>query len=73
MQLGIPIAQSRRVRHPEAGANEHLRTIAARLGWRTAGRAEWKDLEEFLLARGIEHDVPSMDPRRTAGVLLPPG
>ncbi|KOX11916.1 hypothetical protein ADK67_48195 [Saccharothrix sp. NRRL B-16348] len=28
--------------------------------WRAAKAAEWKDLEEFLLARALEHDAPSV-------------
>ncbi len=39
---------------------EHLRLVATRLGWRTAGPAEWKDIGEFLLARAIEHDAPAL-------------
>ncbi|MEV0682142.1 DUF4158 domain-containing protein [Actinosynnema sp. NPDC050436] len=34
--------------------------VAVRLGWRAAKAGEWKDLEEFLLARALEHDAPSV-------------
>jgi hypothetical protein len=60
VQLGIPIADLAGYGARKQTRTEHLRAIAARLGWRTAGRAEWKDLEEFLLARAIEHDAPSV-------------
>ncbi len=60
VQLGIPIADLAGYGARKQTRTEHLRTIAARLGWRTAGKAEWKDLEEFLLARAIEHDAPSV-------------
>lgn len=38
----------------------HLQQVARYLGWRTAGELEWKELEEFLLARAMEHDSPSL-------------
>ena len=37
---------------------EHLRLAARYLGWRAAGPLELKELDEFLLARGLEHDSP---------------
>ncbi|MFE2757946.1 DUF4158 domain-containing protein [Actinosynnema sp. NPDC059335] len=60
VQLGIPIADLAGYGARAQTRTEHLRVAADRLGWRTAGRAEWKDLEEFLLARAIEHDAPSV-------------
>ncbi|SDG69828.1 Transposase and inactivated derivatives, TnpA family [Lentzea fradiae] len=60
VQLGIPIADLAGYGARAQTRTEHLRVVADRLGWRTAGRAEWKDLEEFLLARAIEHDAPSV-------------
>jgi hypothetical protein len=60
VQLGVPIADLAGYGARKQTRTEHLRTIAARLGWRSAGRAEWKDLEEFLLARAVEHDAPSV-------------
>ncbi|MEV5543700.1 Tn3 family transposase [Saccharopolyspora shandongensis] len=44
----------------EQTRTEYLRLVAARQGWRTADAAEWKELEEFLLARAVEHDAPSV-------------
>jgi hypothetical protein len=39
---------------------EHLRLAAQYLGWRPAGAMELKDLDEFLLARAMEHDSPTL-------------
>lgn len=38
----------------------HLRLVAAYLGWRPPGAVEFKELDEFLLARAMEHDSPSL-------------
>ncbi|MCX4091961.1 DUF4158 domain-containing protein [Nocardia sp. alder85J] len=39
---------------------EHLRLAAQYLGWRTGGSMELKELDEFLLARAMEHDSPTL-------------
>ena len=39
---------------------EHLRLAAQYLGWRTATMLELKELDEFLLARAMEHDSPTL-------------
>nr|WP_275106793.1 DUF4158 domain-containing protein [Nocardia brasiliensis] len=39
---------------------EHLRLAAQYLGWRVASAMELKDLDEFLLARAMEHDSPTL-------------
>ncbi len=39
---------------------EHLRLVAQHLGWRAAGSLEYKELDEFLLARALEHDSPTL-------------
>nr|WP_245718261.1 DUF4158 domain-containing protein [Nocardia miyunensis] len=39
---------------------EHLRLVARYLGWRSAGAMEFKELDEFLLARAMEHDSPTL-------------
>lgn len=39
---------------------EHLRLVAQFLGWRAAGSMELKELDEFLLARSMEHDSPTL-------------
>ena len=57
---GAPISELVGYGGREQTRTEHLGLVAARLGWRTADAAEWKDLEEFLLARAVEHDAPSV-------------
>jgi TnpA family transposase len=44
----------------EQTRTDHLRLVLRYLGWRTAGRLELKELGEFLLARAMEHDSPSL-------------
>jgi hypothetical protein len=39
---------------------EHVRLVARYLGWRNAGAMELKELDEFLLARALEHDSPTL-------------
>ena len=39
---------------------DHLREVARYLGWRSADSLAWKDLDEFLLARAMEHDSPRL-------------
>ena len=39
---------------------QHLRLVAQYLGWRAAGAMELKELDEFLLARAMEHDSPTL-------------
>nr|WP_280499512.1 DUF4158 domain-containing protein [Nocardia farcinica] len=39
---------------------EHVRLAARYLGWRAAGALEFKELDEFLLARAMEHDSPTL-------------
>ena len=39
---------------------EHLRLAAQYLGWRAPGSMELKELDEFLLARAMEHDSPTL-------------
>ncbi|WP_308188379.1 Tn3 family transposase [Nocardia australiensis] len=39
---------------------EHLRLAAQYLGWRSAGSMELKEMDEFLLARAMEHDSPTL-------------
>jgi hypothetical protein len=39
---------------------DHLRLVAKYLGWRAATALESKELDEFLLARAMEHDSPTL-------------
>jgi hypothetical protein len=44
----------------ERTRTEHLREVLARLDWRSPGRGELKALDDFLLARALEHDSPTL-------------
>jgi hypothetical protein len=44
----------------EQTRTDHLRQIAGFCGWRPMGDAQWKELEEFLFARAMEHDSPKL-------------
>lgn len=39
---------------------EHVREVLDRLGWRRPGPGELKRLDDFLLARALEHDAPTL-------------
>ncbi|MEI6624549.1 MAG: DUF4158 domain-containing protein, partial [Actinomycetes bacterium] len=39
---------------------EHLREAAAFLGWRTTTEVDVKELDQFLMARAMEHDAPGV-------------
>ena len=39
---------------------DHRALVLTRLGWRTCGRRERKQLDAFLLARALEHDAPGV-------------
>lgn len=59
-QLGIPVDELADYGQREQTRTEHLREVMAYLGWRTADRQALKELDEFLLARAMEHDAPSL-------------
>ena len=44
----------------EQTRTDHLRMVMSYLGWRTADEVSVKELDEFLLARAMEHDAPSL-------------
>ncbi|WP_372450298.1 DUF4158 domain-containing protein [Streptomyces griseochromogenes] len=44
----------------EQTRTDHLRQVAKCLGWRPAKSLEPKELDEFLPARAMEHDSPSL-------------
>lgn len=44
----------------EQTRTDHLRQVAKYLGWRSAKSPELKELDEFLLARAMDHDSPSL-------------
>ena len=56
---------------------DHMVEIAKLLGWRPAGDVEFKELDQFLAARALEHDSPALlfrlacDYLRSARVIRP--
>ncbi|MGW4124437.1 DUF4158 domain-containing protein [Nocardia sp. NPDC004711] len=46
--------------HRAQTRTDHLRLVAQYLGWRGPGTMELKELDEFLLARAMEHDSPTL-------------
>jgi hypothetical protein len=44
----------------EQTRTDHLREIAGYLRWRSADEMEWKQLQEFLFSRAMEHDSPQL-------------
>ncbi len=44
----------------EQTRTDHLREVMSYAGWRSADRLVLKELDEFLLARAMEHDSPSL-------------
>ena len=59
-RLAIPDGELRGYGTREQTRTGHLREIARYLGWRTMDSAGWKELEEFLFARAMEHDAPKL-------------
>jgi hypothetical protein len=59
-RLGIPVGELRGYGAREQTRTGHLLQVAARLRWRQVEEPQWKDLEEFLFARALEHDSPKL-------------
>ncbi|MFH5230316.1 Tn3 family transposase [Antrihabitans spumae] len=59
-RLGIPVAALAEYGGREQTRTDHLREVAEFLGWRSAGDLDFKELDQFLLARAIEHDSPGL-------------
>jgi hypothetical protein len=59
-RLGIPVGELRGYGAREQTRSDHLRDVAAYLGWHQVDGPRWKDLEEFLFARALEHDSPKL-------------
>lgn len=59
-RLGVPMGELRGYGEREQTRTDHLRQVAAYCGWRAMDTAEWKDLDEFLFARAMEHDSPKL-------------
>lgn len=59
-QLNVDAAQLRSYGRRAQTRSEHVRLVAQYLGWRAGGAIELKELDEFLLARAMEHDSPTL-------------
>ena len=44
----------------ERSLRDHAEWVITRAGWRVCDRGEWKRLRDWLLARAVEHDTPSL-------------
>jgi Domain of unknown function (DUF4158) len=59
-RLGIPVNALRGYGVREQTRTDHLREVTRYLGWRTMDELAWKQLQEFLFARAMEHDAPRL-------------
>jgi len=59
-RLGILAGELAGYGQREQTRTEHLRQILAYAGWRGIDAAGWKELDEFLFARAMEHDSPTL-------------
>lgn len=59
-QLGVDPGELRSYGRRAKTRTEHLRLVAQYLGWRLPTTLELKELDEFLLARALEHDSPTL-------------
>ena len=59
-RLRIPVGELVDYGSREQTRTDHLREVARYLGWRLAGEFQWRELDEFLFARAMEHDPPKL-------------
>jgi hypothetical protein len=59
-QLLVPVGELRSYGMREQTRTDHIREVAGFLGWRAGGEVEFKELDQFLLARAMEHDSPAL-------------
>lgn len=59
-RLGVPMGELHGYGDREQTRTDHLREVLAYTGWRTMDPAGWKDLDEFLFTRAMEHDRPKV-------------
>lgn len=59
-QLGVDPDELQSYGRRAKTRTEHLRLVAKYLGWRLPTTMELKELDEFLLARAMEHDSPTL-------------
>ena len=58
--LGIPATELHGYGQREQTRTEQLREILAYTGWQAIDVPGWKELDEFLFARAMEHDSPKL-------------
>jgi TnpA family transposase len=77
VKLGVSVDALSGYGTREQTRTDHLREVMAYLGWRNPDLQTTKELDEFLLARAMEHDSPSLlfrlacEHLRTARVVRP--
>ncbi|WP_372405292.1 DUF4158 domain-containing protein [Streptomyces luteireticuli] len=59
-RLRIPVGELRFYGERKRTRTGRLREVARYLNWKLAKTLEWKEPDEFLLARATEHDSPSL-------------
>jgi uncharacterized protein DUF4158 len=59
-RLQVPMGEVRLYGERVQTRTDHLKAVARYLGWRQAGALELEELDEFLLARAMEHDSPTL-------------
>ena len=59
-RLQVPVSELRAYGERDQTRTDHLRSAARYLGWRQASALEVAELDEFLLARALEHDSPTL-------------
>jgi len=59
-QLGVDPGVLRTYGRRAKTRTEHLRLVAQYRGWRLPTSLEFKEFDEFLLARALEHDSPTL-------------
>ncbi len=70
-QLGVDPGALRTYGRRAKTRTEHLRLVAQYRGWRLPTSLEFKEFDEFLLARALEHDSPTLlNPERQQRLAL---
>jgi hypothetical protein len=59
-RLQVPLGELHAYGERDQTRTDHLRSAARYLGWRQASGPELDELDEFLLARALEHDSPTL-------------
>ena len=69
-RLGIAAAELAGYGQREQTRTGHLREIVAYAGWQVLDVPGWKEVDEFLFARAMEHDSPKLLFRQACDYLL---